>query len=56
MKPCAEVPEVRKHGVEFPVYRKVKAVMERHPAVICENQIDGCLSNQIGAGMNPQIC
>jgi len=32
-----------KRGVEFPGPRKVKAGIERHPAMIRENQMDGCL-------------
>jgi len=42
-KPRAEVREEKKRGVEFPGHNKVKAAIERHPAMVRENQTDGCL-------------
>jgi hypothetical protein len=42
-KPRAEVREEKKRGVEFPGHNKVKAAIEIHPAMVCENQTDGCL-------------
>jgi hypothetical protein len=53
-KPRAEVREVKKRGVEFPGHEKVKAAMERHPAMIPQNQSDGCLPCQNGTARNPQ--
>jgi len=53
-KPGAKVREEKNQGVEFPGKKKVKAVIERHPAMIRENQMDGCLSCQNGTEMYPQ--
>jgi len=53
-KPWAEVREEKKRGVEFPGHKKVKAAMERHPAMLRENQIDGCVPCQNGTAQNPQ--
>jgi len=33
-KPRAEVQEEKKRGVEFPGHEKVKAAIERHPAMV----------------------
>ena len=41
--PRAEVGEKKNRGGEFCGHNKVKAVIERHPAMVCENQTDGCL-------------
>jgi len=54
-KPRAEVQEGKKRGVEFPGYAKVKAVIDRHPAMLWQNHTAGCLSCQNGAAKNPQI-
>jgi len=53
-KPRAEVWEETKRGVEFPGQRKVKAAIERHPAMVYENQTDGCLPCQNGSAKNPR--
>jgi len=53
-KPRAEVREEKKQGVEFPGHRKVKAAIERHPAIVYENQTDGCLPCQNGTAKNPR--
>ena len=53
-KPPAEVREEKKQGVECPEYKYVKAAMERHPAMLWENQTDGCLPCQNGTAQNPQ--
>jgi hypothetical protein len=53
-KPRAEVPEEKKRGVEFPGHRKVKAAIQRHPAIFCHNQTSGCLPCQNGTAKNPQ--
>jgi hypothetical protein len=53
-KPCAEVREEKKRGVEFPGNKKVKAVIQRHPAMLRHNQTPGCLPCQNGTPKNPQ--
>ena len=40
-KPRAEVWEEKKWSVEFPGHKKVKAAMERHPAMLRQNQTPG---------------
>ena len=52
--PHAEVREGKKRGVEFPGHNKVKAAIERHPAMVRENQMDGCLHCQNGTTKHPQ--
>ena len=53
-KPHTEVQESKMQGVEFPGYKNVKAAIERHPAMVQENQTDGCLPCQNGTAKNPQ--
>jgi len=53
-KPRAEVREEKKRGVEFPGHKKVKAAMERPPAMIHQNDTDGCLSGQNCTARNPR--
>jgi len=53
-KPRAEVREEKQQGVEFPGHKTVKAAMERHPAMLWENQTDGCLPCHNGTAKNPQ--
>jgi hypothetical protein len=53
-KPCAEVREEKKRGVEFSGHNKVKAATARHPAMIRQNQMPGCLPFQNGSAKNPQ--
>jgi len=55
-EPRAEVREEKMRGVEFPGHRNVKAAIERHPAKLWENQMDGCLPCQNGTAQNPQTC
>ena len=55
-KPRAEVREEKKRGVEFPMHNKVKAAIEWHPAMVRENQTDGCLPCQTGTAKNPETC
>ena len=52
--PHAEVREEKKQGVEFPRHNKVKAAIERHPAMVRENQTDGCLPCHNGTAKHPQ--
>jgi histone H3/H4 len=53
-KPRAEVREEQKRGVEFPGHNKVQAGIERHPGMVRENQIDGCLPCQNGTAKHPE--
>jgi len=52
-QPGAEVREEKKRGDEFPGNKNVKAAMERHLAMLWENQMDGCLPCQNGTAQNP---
>ena len=53
-KPRTKVQEERKWGVEFPGDRKVKAAMERHPAMVHESLTHGCLPYQYCVAKNLQ--
>ena len=53
-KPRAEVRQEKKWGVEFPRHIKVRPAIQRHPAMVRENQTDSCLSCQNGTTQNPQ--
>ena len=53
-KPCAEVREENKQGVEFRGHNKMKAAIERHPAMLRQNHSAGCLSWQNRTVKNPQ--
>ena len=53
-KQCAKVREEKKRGVEFPGHNKVKAAIQRHPALVRQNQMSGCLPCQNGTARNPQ--
>ena len=53
-KPRTEVREQKKWGVEFPGHNKVKAAIQRHPAMLRQNQLAGCLLCQYGTAENPQ--
>jgi len=55
-KPRAEVQDEMKWGVEFSGHNKVKAAIERHLAMIHENQTDGFLPWYNGTRKNPQSC
>jgi len=52
--PRAEVREETQRGVEFPGHKKVKAAIQRHTAMLCQNQMSGCLPRQNGTSKNPQ--
>ena len=54
--PHSGVWEDTKQGVALPGYSKVKAALERHPAMVLENQMDGCLPCQNGPPKNLQRC
>ena len=53
-KPCAEVREEKKGGVEFPGHKMLKAAIERHSAMIYKNQTASCLLCQNGTAKNLQ--
>jgi hypothetical protein len=53
-KPHAKVREEKMRGVEFPGHKKVKAAIQRHPAMLRHNQTPGCLPCQNGTAKNPQ--
>jgi len=55
-KPRTEVRDEKKWGVEFPGHNKVKAAFESHPAMVRENQTDGCSVSPIGTAKNPETC
>jgi len=50
----AKVREEMIWGVEFPGHRKLKAPIERHTAMVCENAMYGCLHSQNCTGKNLQ--
>jgi len=47
-KPRAKVREEKKRGVESPGHKKVKAAIEKHPAMFLQNHRARCLSCQNG--------
>jgi hypothetical protein len=53
-KPLAEDRKEMKRGVEFPGHSKVKAAIQRPPAMLHQNQMSGCLPCQNGTVKNPQ--
>jgi len=56
MKPRAKVQEEKKWGVQCPGHNKVKAAIERHPAIHRQNQTPRCLTCNNGTPKNPQTC
>jgi len=55
-KPRADVWEQKKRGVEFPGHKMVKAAIQRHPAMLRQNQTAGCLPCHNGNAKHPQTC
>jgi len=53
-KPRAEVREEKKRGVEFPGHKEVKAAIQRHPAMLLQNQTSSCLPCRNGTAKNLQ--
>ena len=51
--PHANVREEKKRGVEFPRHKRMKAAIQRHPAMLRQNQTSGCLPFQHGTPKNP---
>jgi hypothetical protein len=52
-KPRTEVLEEKKRGVDISGHQKVKAEMERHPAMVYKLHTAGCLPCQNGTANNP---
>jgi len=53
-KPRAEVRGEKKRGISFSGHNMVKAVIEKHQAMVHENQTNCCLPCQNGTATNPQ--
>ena len=53
-KICAQVLEEKTRGVQFPGHKTVKAAIQRHPAMLYQNQTSGCLSYKYRTVKNPQ--
>ena len=53
-KPDTKAREEKKRGVEYPWYNKVKAAIQRHPAIFRHNQRTGCLPCQNVTAMNSE--
>jgi hypothetical protein len=53
-KPRAEVREEKKGGVDFTVHNRVKAAIQRHPAMLRQNQTFGYLPCQNSTAKNLQ--
>jgi hypothetical protein len=52
-KPHTDIREKKDCGVQFPRNRKVKAVIEGHPAMLCHNHMNGYLAFPNGTTKNP---
>jgi len=50
----AKVQEEKKLGVELPGHKKLKAAIQRHPVMLGQNQMSGCLPCHNGTAKNPQ--
>jgi len=53
-KPHTEVPEERKRGSLFPGHGMLKAAIQSHLVMVCENQMDGSLSCENRTARNMQ--
>jgi len=53
-KPRAYVRQEKTRGVEFAGHKKVKSAIQRHPAMLRQNQMSACLPCQYGTATNPQ--
>jgi len=53
-KPHSEVRQEKKREVEFPGHKRVKAAIQRHPAMLRHDQTSGCLPCPNGTAKNPQ--
>jgi len=52
----AKIWEEKKWGVQYPGHRVVKAAIQIHMDMLCQNLTAGCLSYQNGTAENPQAC
>ena len=52
--PQATVQKEMLRGVEISGHKHVMAAMKRHPVMLQENRLDGCLPCQNGTAQNPQ--
>jgi hypothetical protein len=52
-RPHAEVRNEMKLGVEVPWHKEVKAAIQRHQAILHQNQKSGCLPSHTGTVKNP---
>jgi hypothetical protein len=52
--PHSNVQEEKQRGVQFPWHKKMKAAIQRHPAMLRQNEMSGCLSCQNVNAKNPQ--
>jgi hypothetical protein len=55
-KPRDNVREEKKWGVKIHGHNNLKAAIERHPAMVRENQMDGILPCQNGTAKHPETC
>jgi len=55
-RPLVEVLKEKKWGVEFPGHVKVNGVIQRHLAMLPQNQTNGCLPGQNGTKKISQRC
>jgi hypothetical protein len=55
-KPRAKVREEKKLDIELPMHNKDKATVERHPAIVSENQLHGCLLSPNGPIKHSLTC
>jgi len=53
-KPCTEVREDKKRGVDFPRHKNVKAAIQRHPAMLRQNQTSDRHPCHNATAKNPQ--
>jgi len=53
-KPCAKVQEEKIWGIESPAHSKLKAVTDRRPVLVPDNQVDGTHYCQNGTAQNLQ--
>jgi hypothetical protein len=52
-KPRIEVREEKMRGLEFPEHNKLMAAIQRHQAMLRDNQTSACLPFQNGTPKNP---
>jgi hypothetical protein len=56
MRPCTEDREEKKRGVQFPGHDKMKVAIQRHPAMLHQNHMSGCLPCQNGTAKHLHTC